>query len=149
MKKWGFYLLLVCGLMAGVAGAAECEPVESDWTFLQICFAPGVPSDSATVPVNGVKVGAPISDGARVNGVEGAVLYAGSTEVNGLQGSLIAASADTVGGLQLSLFNQVRDCCGLQLGIVNMAEGKSFQIGLLNYVKDAWIPYFPVVNFKF
>ena len=106
-------------------------------------------SDSATVPVNGVKVGAPISDGARVNGVEGAVLYAGSTEVNGLQGSLIAASADTVGGLQLSLFNQVRDCCGLQLGIVNMAEGKSFQIGLLNYVKDAWIPYFPVVNFKF
>ena len=37
----------------------------------------------------------------------------------------------------------------LQLGLLNMTNGKGVQFGAINYNKDAWIPVFPILNFSF
>lgn len=149
MKRMGLFLMALIGCCCLGAVADDGAEEDSGSNVLQICFAPGVPGDSLTSTTYGVKVGAPISDGAPVFGVEASVLYAGSDEVNGFQGSLISAKSEEVNGIQLSLVNFVQECTGIQLGIVNFAKDKTFQLGILNFVEDGWLPVCPIMNFQF
>lgn len=160
LVKLSFLTMLLA--IFGVAAWADDDCVE-EWDIFQLGFMKDVPTDTATVSTYGVKVGAPISTGAPVYGVEAGVFWAGSSKVVGFQGSLIATDAAEISGLQLAILNfagQVNgvqlailnfaeNCCGLQIGGFNSSRGKSFQIGIVNYIEDAWLPVFPIVNFKF
>gem|GEM_PF-1304763 len=143
---------------SGAGGAVRAEPVKAytlpppvyPWTFINLQFFPGVPTDAGYMQTNGVKVGAPVSAGeAPVYGVEASVLWAGTDEVNGLQCSLIACDAQEVTGIQFSLVNMSVKVCGLQLGIVNFADDETFQIGLLNFIENGPVFCLPIVNFNF
>ena len=159
--KSGIRMLAVLAAVAfcgGVMAQEECPTMvpapsaqqQKDWTFLQLAVAEDTPSDVGTTTVCGVKVGVPISVGrAPVYGVEAGVLCAGTDEVTGLQASLITTMGKEVTGVQFGIVNMVETMKGLQLGIVNVARDKSFQIGLLNHIEGACFPYLPLINFKF
>lgn len=161
-----FALLALAASAAGPAGAPAqspqppppppgnpvrvmLPPPSYPWTFINLQFFPGVPSDAEYTQTNGVKVGAPITTGeAPVYGVDVAVLWAATEEVTGLQCSLIACDGNEVTGLQFSLVNMSVTVRGLQLGIVNYASDKTFQIGLLNFVEDGPVFCLPILNFN-
>ena len=161
MKKFFAVLMLAGACLAGFAAEESAAPqpapaaepkTASDadrWDFLQIGFLPGAPTDMLNYPVYGVKIGAPICHGAPVYGVEASVLYSGSETVCGFQGSLIYSESEKLTGLQLSVVNFVKDCAGVQIGVFNSAETRSFQIGLLNHIKDGALPWCILFNCKF
>jgi len=72
-----------------------------------------------------------------------------SDNAGGIQAGVCVNIADKLGGAQLGLYNQARQADGLQVGLVNVSMKSGFQIGLVNYIKDGWIPVFPLINFKF
>ncbi len=127
---------------------AQTVQKEENWTGFQLGFLPGAPSDMLTDPVYGIKLGAPICLGAPVWGLEASVLYSGSESVSGVQCSVIFSQANTVTGLQFSPVNFVKSCFGLQLGIYNSAQDKTFQIGLLNHIENGPLPWMIVMNFN-
>ncbi len=150
-----FALLALSASAAGPAGVPAqspqppLPPPSYPWTFINLQFFPGVPTDAECTQTNGVKVGAPITSGeAPVYGVDVAVLWAATEEVNGLQCSLIACDGKEVTGLQFSLVNMSVTVRGLQLGIVNYASDKTFQIGLLNFVEGGPVFCLPILNFN-
>ena len=161
MKKFLVAVMLAGFCLAGFAVEESVAPQteqkteqkaapDSDrWDFLQIGFLPGAPTDMLKFPVYGIKIGAPICHGAPVYGVEASVLYSGSETVYGFQGSLIYSESENLAGLQLSIINFVKDCAGVQIGVFNSAETRSFQIGLLNHIKDGALPWCILFNCKF
>lgn len=53
-------------------------------------------------------------------------------------------------GLQLGIINLAGDGDGFQLGIINRCETfHGFQVGLINVIRDAEVPFFPVINIGF
>ncbi len=50
-----------------------------------------------------------------------------------------------IGGTNIN--NRRRDF-SFQVGIFNTSGGGAFQIGLLNHAENAWIPWFPIINFS-
>lgn len=152
-----FASLALSASAAGPAGAPgqgpqpppPLPPPSYPWTFINLQFFPGVPSDAEFIQTNGVKVGAPITTGeAPVYGVEASVLWAGTDQTTGLQCSLIACDAKKVTGLQFSLVNMSVTVNGLQLGIVNYASDKTFQVGLLNFIEGGPVFCLPILNFN-
>ena len=101
--------------------------------------------------VYGFRIGAPVAFGNNsfVAGIELSILAGMSSEVYGLQAAPIFVSADHVEGIQFSVVNIVKKIYGLQLGVVNIAEDVSFQIGLINYIENSALPVFPVINVRF
>jgi len=58
--------------------------------------------------------------------------------------------AKTVYGLQVGLVNLADFAEGFQVGLVNRTEGMhGFQVGLINIIRDANVPFFPLVNIGF
>ncbi len=167
MKKLWLVCLLVSGcalLMAQdkvnkepvVVEEVVLVPVEkvyvepTDWDIFQLGFWFGNPVYQDTVGATGFRIGAPFCGGlAPVYGIEGAILGAGSDQVKGLQFALCTAMADRVSGAQVAFYNQAREVNGLQLGIVNCAQDKSFQIGLVNFLEGGFLPWCILFNFKF
>jgi hypothetical protein len=128
--------------------AASAEEVE--WDILQLGFWFGNPKYQDVIGASGFRIGAPFCGGkAPVYGVEGALLGAGSNEVNGVQFGLFFAKADTINGLQAGFYTDTREVNGVQVGIVNFAKAKSFQIGLVNFIEDGVLPWCILFNFKF
>lgn len=117
--------------------------------FITVCFTFGIPTSAEKVVTNGIKVGAPISAGAPVNGLEASVFCSNSVEVTGVQCSIITNVGKKVSGLQFGILNFVDVCDGLQLGIFNDATQDAFQIGILNHIEGASIPWLPLFNVKF
>ena len=72
-----------------------------------------------------------------------------SDNAAGIQAGVCVNIADKLGGAQFGLYNQAQEADGLQAGLVNVSMKSGFQIGLVNYIKDGWIPVFPLINFKF
>jgi hypothetical protein len=136
---------------AAPAKAAPKAPVipSEKWDFLQIGFWFGFPTSTNNVNVGGIKVGAPISSGeAEVCGIEAALICAATDSIDGLQASCIFNKAKEVNGLQFSIMNWSEEVNGLQLGVVNVATGKTFQIGIVNYIKGSVVPVMIICNFK-
>jgi len=84
-----------------------------------------------------------------VKGVQPAAGVNYSGNVSGVQLAVVTNISDNVTGFQSSLINSAANVRGMQFGLINMAKGKSFQMGLLNYIDGAAIPMLPLVNFKF
>ncbi len=159
MKKLSF-LVVATLILFGINTAQALEqakkspqaPAASNekWDFIQFGLWFGVPSATMHTKVNGVKVGAPFCSGKGiVNGVEGAVLCGASDRVNGVQASGVLSKSKRVDGLQFSIVNSSEEVNGVQLGIVNIAKNKSFQIGLINYIEDSTLPWMILINFRF
>lgn len=121
-----------------------------EWELLSIGFTETMPSDAATTTVCGFKLGVPICGGAApVYGLEAAVFWSGTESVDGVKCSLIATGGNRVGGLQLALVNFAENVSGLQLGIFNSAKNSAFQLGLINHIENAPLPWLPILNVKF
>ncbi len=111
-------------------------------------------------------------------GLQAAFVYCQAGDFMGAQGALVSLAKDWMGvqsalavsvtgdgtgfqaagvnvvngkftGVQCGIYSQVEECSGLQLGLVNISGKKGFQIGLVNYIEDALIPVFPILNFSF
>ena len=55
--------------------------------------------------------------------------------------------ANDVDGLQVALGNKARSVYfGSQVGLINIADS-GWQIGLLNFNKNGFLPFFPLINF--
>lgn len=122
----------------------------NDWEFFELVFVPGAPSSSLNSKIYGVKVGAPISSGnGIVDGLEASVFTSLTANVCGLQTAGFYVDAQKMNGLQFSIVNYAEELCGVQLGLVNMSKKGGFQIGVVNYIKDGAVPFFPIINFKF
>lgn len=162
MKRLILWCLLAC--MCGVVSAQEkaapaenaaaVEPApagqEFEWDIFQLGFWFGNPKYQDTIGASGFRIGAPFCGGkAPVYGIEGALLGAGSDEVSGIQFGLCFAQADTVNGLQAAFYTDTREVNGVQIGIVNFARTRSFQIGLVNVIEGGFLPWCILFNFKF
>lgn len=121
-----------------------------DWDFFELTFFPGVPSDSMDSKVYGVKLGLPVSTGKGfVYGVETSPCACMTQNVKGTQLAPLFNDCANMTGLQASVVNVAKSAKGLQLGLVNVATERGFQIGGINYIKDGLIPVLPVINFSF
>ena len=58
--------------------------------------------------------------------------------------------AHSLNGLQLGIVNLAGDAFGFQVGIINRSETMNgFQLGIINVIRDAEIPFCPVINVGF
>jgi hypothetical protein len=82
-----------------------------------------------------------------VNGAQVGLFGSRTNELNGVQLSMIANVANDVDGLQVALANKAKRVgLGSQVGLVNIAD-RGLQIGLLNFNKNGFLPFFPLINF--
>jgi len=82
-----------------------------------------------------------------VNGLQMAAIII-SKDINGAQFSIVN-SAQKVNGFQASAVNMADGGNGVQLGAVNITNKRGIQFGLINYIKDGWIPFMPIFNISF
>jgi hypothetical protein len=58
--------------------------------------------------------------------------------------------AHSICGLQAGIINVAGDVFGFQVGIINRCETMNgFQLGAINIIRDAEIPFCPVINVGF
>lgn len=108
----------------------------------------GLPESQMLIPTYGVKLGILGSGGAPVYGVEGAVINAGTPEMTGFKGALAYTTGNRMDGVILAPVNCVTNFKGLALAVVNYAKTGGIQIGILNFLEDGFLPWFPIVNFS-
>ncbi len=120
------------------------------WDFVQIGFWEGFPTNQNTAICAGVRIGVPVCGGDAVcDGFELGLLGAAGSQVNGLQIGVLATDSDLVNGVTVAPVNVCDSVNGLQIGIVNVAKDRTFQIGLVNVVSEGWLPFFIGLNFNF
>lgn len=121
----------------------------------------GLPRKVHRENVQGVKLGLPVSSGRSiVHGLELAAFCAATDEVFGMQLSPVNV-AKRMNGFQWALVNLAEKRSsvfqfgltniafgGIQVGLVNVADHASFQLGLLNFNPQGWLPFFPFFNFS-
>ena len=119
------------------------------YEVVMVTFWYDTPTSSNINYTYGVKGGAPFGVGAPVYGLEASVIGSLTDFVDGVQTSLIVTKGKEVNGLQFSIVNLVDKLCGLQLGVLNIADDATVQIGILNFNKNGILPVLPVINFNF
>ncbi len=120
------------------------------WDFFQLGFWFGVPTQTNATDVNGMKLGIPACGGVgHVYGLETSVCASGTDYVKGVQCSLLVDVSKKVTGVQGAVINYSETVDGLQLGVLNMAKNGAFQFGVLNYIENSPLPYFPICNVYF
>ncbi len=143
-------LALVFFALASSLGAAEKQEGKRPWEFLQLGVWYGVGSNQNEADVYGFRIGLPVCGGQNtVSGIELGVLGASTQQVNGLQLGPLATIANKLNGLSIAIANMADTVNGLQIGVVNIAKDRSVQIGLVNWISDSPLPFFPFVNVKF
>ncbi len=98
--------------------------------------------------LQGLQAGA-VTIAKKMTGFQAGVCAALADEVCGFQTSAVALNKGELSGVQFALYGQTEKSSGVQFGIVNVSKGKGVQFGAFNYMKDALIPFFPIVNFAF
>ncbi len=145
-----------CALMAQEPAAAKSCPASApasstDWDFVSVAFFPKAPPSADIVDTYGLKLGVPVSygDSSKVVGAELGMFASTTKNVKGLQAALFYCKADKVSGVQANpIVNIAKTVSGVQAGLINISEGDSFQFGLINYIENSSVPFFPLVNFK-
>jgi len=68
--------------------------------------------------------------------------------MDGTQISLLGVSERVMNGLQVGVVNVSKKIRGVQIGLFNYCDAESgvFQIGLVNVVKDGWLPFMILFN---
>lgn len=143
-------LAAVLLLALGAVQLAAAEKTDNPWDIIQIGIWRGVGTNQNIVDVYGIRAGLPVCGGeAAVSGLEIGLLGAGSDEVNGFQWGVLGAVSEKIRGLALGLVTVSTTVNGVQIGVVNIARERSFQIGLINIISDSPLTCFPFVNVKF
>jgi hypothetical protein len=148
MKK----TILVITLLSlfGVRSFATEDSKRLPWDFFSVVFYPGVPTSSSDSNVGGMRFGLPISGGdTDVYGIETALFCCATKEVRGLQTAPLFCVSTKIMGIQASPVNMADNVIGLQFGLVNISKNATFQLGVLNYMKNGIVPLLPIINFKF
>ncbi len=83
-----------------------------------------------------------------VNGLQMAAITNISKDINGAQFSIVNSSKK-LNGFQASAVNMADGGDGVQLGAVNITNKRGIQFGLVNYIKDGWVPFLPILNISF
>jgi len=163
----------VCGLKLGipmVSGKGSVDGLEPSGIYSGTNYVNGfqgtIVGASIAREINGVQ-GAwfGYAQAREVNGLQAAIGGSVVEKLSGFQaapGAVIldksagcqvgfASVADAeFKGCQLGCANVVTDkLSGFQLGAVNYAAHNGVQVGVINIIKDGWIPVFPGVNFSF
>ncbi len=121
----------------------------------------GIPRKVHRKNVQGVKLGLPVSSGRSiVHGLELAAFCAATDDVFGMQLAPVNV-AKRMNGFQWALVNLAEKHStvfqlgltniavgGIQIGLVNVADHASFQLGLLNFNPQGWLTFFPFFNFS-
>ena len=130
---------------------ADEKSIENNsWDFFGIVLFPGVPTSSNDTNIAGIRAGLPISGGQNeVRGIEFAAIGCMTESLSGIQTAPIFCTTKVLYGLQASPVNISDKVRGMQFGIFNASKDASFQLGILNYNKKAWIPLLPIINFSF
>lgn len=90
------------------------------------------------------------SQAKNVTGIQGGLALSLSKAFTGFQAGGVSIADGPFTGVQCGLVTKAGEKGGaLQLGVLNMSEGKGVQFGAVNCNKDAWIPVFPILNFCF
>ena len=132
------------------APASVINGAQNQWDFFTIGFGFDVPNSTSYMDTYGMKVGAPFCSGkGKVRGLETAVFCGATDNISGMQSCILVSKSEKVDGMQFSIVNYATTISGLQLGVVNLASKKSFQVGIVNYIEDAPIPFLPICNYKF
>lgn len=141
-----FTLLTLFGSISFAGAASKDLP----WDFFGVVLFPGTPSSSNYSNVGGLRFGLPVSGGdTKVYGIETAIFSCHTKEVRGLQTAPLFCVSTRIKGIQASPVNVADDVDGMQFGLVNISRNATFQLGLVNYMKNGFLPFFPIVNFKF
>ena len=123
---------------------------EDSWDFLGIVFFPGVPTSSNDANIAGIRVGLPVAGGKNdVRGIEFAAIGCLTKDLYGIQTAPIFCVSEELHGIQASPVNVADKVVGLQFGIFNASKKASFQLGIINYNRTAWIPVMPLINWNF
>ena len=147
MKIW--IIIFTVLFMVSLDSFAE-EQDDRPWDFFGIVFVPGVPSSSNDSNISGMRVGLPISGGTnKMYGLETAAFCCWTKEIGGLQTAPLFCISESVYGIQASPVNVADKVVGMQFGLVNISKDATFQLGLVNYIKNGVIPYMIIINFKF
>ena len=146
-------LITVCAflfIMNGNIFADDQAIEENSWDFFGVVLFPGVPTSSNDTNIAGIRVGLPVAGGKNeVRGIEFAAIGCMTASLYGVQTAPIFCNAKVLYGLQASPVNIADKVRGLQFGIFNSSQDASFQLGIINYNKDAWIPILPIINWNF
>ncbi len=147
----------VYGVNFGVPYAGKVEHVEGvDFGLIS----------SSVKNVSGLQYSIFANNSENVEGVEIAMLNNISESVKYFQFAGINNVNGEVRGGQIAVINNVRfNATGFQLGILNNVNGNmegvqiglinntvtayGIQFGLINVIKNGWIPFLPIVNFTF
>ena len=143
-------LFAVLSIFAGFCalGAAETATREPEnYESVMLTIWEDTPLYQQDTPTYGVKLGILGCGGAPVYGAEGAVIAASSNEVYGFKGTLAYTSGEKLCGAALAPVNLVKKVSGVTIAAVNVADEGGIQIGLLNFMKNGFLPCFPIFNF--
>lgn len=111
--------------------------------------------------LNGLQACAGVNMSETTNGFQPGIINL-SGDINGLQMAAVTISKDVNGaqfsivnmskklnGFQASAVNVADGGDGVQLGVVNITNKRGIQFGLVNYTKDGWVPFLPLMNISF
>jgi hypothetical protein len=147
MKKTVIFILLCVSVF--VLKADNEDNSDKPWDFFGVVFLPGTPSSSDETNVGGFRVGLPVSGGkGEVAGIEFAAFACWSKDVTGIQTAPLFCVADSITGLQASPVTIADKADGVQFGIVNISDSAFLQLGIVNYMKDGFLPYTILFNFR-
>lgn len=125
----------------------------------------GLPMSAGQGIVHGSEISLLCSDTANISGFQGSLGVTMTKNLNGAQGALLANmlreqgegaqfgilsfTSKTIRGAQFGLFCYSKKTEGLQVGLITNADDLAdFQVGVLNYNKNAWVPLLPFINFS-
>jgi hypothetical protein len=129
--------------------AEDLTSENNSWDFFGLVLFPGIPTSSNDSNIAGIRVGIVSGGNNEVRGVEFAAVGCMTKSLYGLQTAPIFCTGGAVYGIQASPVNFADNMRGLQFGIFNSSQYASFQIGIINYNKNALIPILPIINWNF
>lgn len=148
--KLNFWIIALAALVIALPLSAQDKQQNTPYDIVQIGIWDSLAPNQNSVEVYGVRAGIPVCGGdAAVCGFEIGILGASSDEVSGFQWGVLAAISKKINGLALGLFTMTDVGNGVQIGVVNVAKERGVQIGLLNFIEDSSLSFFPFVNVKF
>lgn len=136
----------VFSLAAAETPAAQSKYAENYESFMFTIWE-DAPEYQMYTETYGVKLGILGCGGAPVYGVEGAVVCASSKDVKGFKGALAFTSGEKLAGVALAPVNLVDEVDGVAFAAVNIAKKGGIQFGILNFMENGFLPWFPLVNF--
>lgn len=102
------------------------------------------------IQMKGMQVSFVSGSNEKLQGVQISALASYAKYATGVQVGGYGNKAESLNGVQIGGWNMADDLNGVQIGIFNQAKksASGVQFGILNYMKGALVPWFPLFNIK-